>query len=144
MSRVNEIDHLSNPFRYWVTSSNTYEFTYEGGTTLYHFCSQSLNIPEESHIMRVNVVFFANDPVHAIEVLIAAFEFKIKCAAQYMQYQEKSKGQHWEDFIRRAEHANAIAFKYITLLKEGKGFVTKAPNNQFYKVGWAENDTLLT
>lgn len=124
----NKNRYLSNPCT-WAAGGrdrDSYKsFTYEGGTTLYHFCPTSCGIFER-HIP-VNVVFFANDLKHAEDVLVRMLEYRIECVKKQGPYGGVDSA-YWAKDI---------------LAGRAKWIITPAPTNQFFSVGWADNDTIL-
>ena len=130
---------ISNPIKHFVTGSTEKTFTYEGGSKLFHFSPYDNNL---SKYLGCNVIFFADSEEHGLDVLKRMFQFSIDCKAQYMQYQSGNKNAHWEEFSERAENAMAEFKSYLDAINEGKVKLSIAPVNQFYKVGWASNDTL--
>ncbi len=130
---------ISNPCTFFINGDNRKKFTYEGGSTLFHFSPYDNGI---SATLDNNVIFFANDEAHAFDVLIRAFKFAIECKAKYIADKIDKKNVHWEEFLEQAEHESEKFSLYVKLLEEGKIKVTKAPTNQFYIVGWAANDTI--
>lgn len=122
---------ISNPVCPFINGFDTVPFVYEGGTTLYHFSPYDNNLSKHMHC---NVIFLANSEAHAINVLKRMFEHIIECGEKYLQYKEDI----YDITPRRID-------RYRTFLRaanEGKIKLTIAPTNQFYKVGWAENDTV--
>lgn len=132
---------ISNPCKWWITSNKEKDFTYEGGSTLYHFspCDNEL-----SEYMDTNVIFLANDESHALDVLIRMFKFRIQQGTKYILASENKASHHTHEELReRAERSMSKTFKYLQAAENGKIKITKAPANQFYKVGWADNDQIL-
>jgi len=117
---------ISNPCKYFVNGHDQKAFTYEGGHTLFHFSPKSSGL--SSH-MEMNLVFFANNQEHAKRVVVSMLRFKLKCLEEYEQspsdnlrYGEMEKVRH-------------------LLVNQSKFKITKASTDQFYLVGWADNDT---
>ena len=131
---------ISNPCQWFINGSNRKEFTYEGGTTLYHFSPNDNNL---SRTMECNVVFFANDEKHALDVLKRMMTFRIKCANEYIEANKDSGSYHSQDFIRRTNDYNSETSALIRAIEDGKVQLSIAPVNQFYKAGWACNDNIL-
>lgn len=130
---------ISNPCTFFVSGNAQEKFTYEGGTTLFHFSPNDNSI---SSTMENNLVFFANNEDHALEVLKRMFQFAILCKAKYLKYLADKKPVHWEEFYERAKKEEPRFSSYIKLIEEGKIKLTKAPSNQFFIVGWASNYTI--
>lgn len=122
-----QIKYLSNPCTWRTGKPNRgYEatFSYEGGTTLYHFCPTACGI-FHGHVS-VNLVFFANCLQHAEDVLARMLEFRIECGRGLNKSDQH--GMEWAKLI---------------LSHRDKWLITEAPTNQFFSVGWADNDTIL-
>ena len=134
---------ISNYCSFFINGGERVSFTYEGGSTLFHFCPHDNQL--ESHLV-CNVIFFANDEQHALVVLKRMFEFRIKAFETYSQNNKEYIEKYGYGFMQDHEsshNANVEMIKeWLKALMEGKIKVTKAPMNQFYKVGWASNDTL--
>ena len=130
---------ISNPCTFFVSGNAQEKFTYEGGTTLFHFSPNDNGI---SKYMENNLIFFANNEEHALEVLKQMFQFAISCKAKHLKCLSSEKSVHWEEFYERAKEEEQKFSSYIKLIEEGKIRLTKAPTNQFFIVGWASNDTI--
>lgn len=122
---------ISNPCSWFINGSTGESFVYEGGTTLFHFCPNDNGL--EKHMV-ANLIFFANDEKHALNVLERMFKFRIECAKKYSEYAIKNQTYNL--------YSNAIKMykEWLAALENGKVKVTKAPLNQFYKVGWSSGD----
>jgi len=116
---------ISNPCTWFINGGETESFTYEGGTKLYHFSPYDNGL---SSIMECNIIFLANDEKHALDVLKRMLKFRLTINEKY-----KSSNS------RNSECAN----EYLKAIEGGRAKVSLAPVNQFYQVGWAENDTIL-
>lgn len=139
---------VSNPCTWFATGGgfdDLKSFTYEGGSTLFHFSTKMLESELFKNWIPVNVVFFANDEKHAVEVLIRMFEFLLDCKAQYLSYIDgKGKNTAHADYYKeRAEKESSTVMVILGELRSGAVLPEKAPTNQFYKVGFASNDTML-
>lgn len=119
---------ISNPIKFFVTGSEQKSFEYEGGKILFHFSPYDNGL---SNTFEDNVVFFANDEKHAINVFKRMLKFGIQCS------RERGPGSSGYSSYRKKRFE-----AYIDALNSGKIKLTKAPMNQFYIVGWASNDTL--
>lgn len=94
-------------------------FTYEGGSTLYHFCPYDHGL---SSTFEFNIIFLANDDSHARSVLDRLLVFYLaNCGPRRIRM--------FQDWLRAT--------------RSGEVSPTLAPTNQVYEVGWADNDTLL-
>jgi len=122
---------ISNPVSFFTDGYTERKFTHEGGDTLYHFCPHDNGL---SNVFDTNIVFFANSEQHAMKVLQDMFEFVISCFKEHLN--NKPSNSHITQ-KRMTRYAT-----YLTALRKGKIRLEKAPTNQFYKVGWAENDTI--
>lgn len=98
-------------------------FTYEGGLIAYHFSAHDSKIPRYEHYMGINLLFFANDPEHAKDVL----ERMLKWSIKYRKYNSISS-------YHEAQHILNYKDQWV---------IVEAPMYQFYEVGWAANDTLF-
>ena len=128
---------ISNPATFFTTGSKQESFTYEGGSTLFHFSPHDNGL---SRVMDNNIIFFANDKQHALDVLRRMFEFAIKC--EYKRLGIKMQGDEAK-YIAPATHDRANKWAaYLKALNENKVKVKRAPTNQPFIVGWASNDTL--
>jgi hypothetical protein len=122
---------ISNPFKWPPKKGPKHEeryrkFTYKPGKHLYHFDASSSEetgsgIPGWGHYMGFNVVFFANDENHAADILEDALRFRLSCD----------------------KNENTFGDAQVILDNKHKWKFTLAPTNQFYSVGWADNDTIL-
>lgn len=130
---------ISNPSRSFINGSETVDFTYEGGSTLYHFSPRDNGL---SNSMEFNTMFLANSEEHALEVLGRLFDFLIKTGSDYMRY---AKGNQYtdEEIIENADYRLRKVLEYQKVLKEGKIKVSLVPINQFFKVSWADNDGFM-
>jgi hypothetical protein len=107
---------ISNPFN---------QFTYKPGKKLYHFDASDTseigsNIPGWESYMGLNVIFFADDEKHAAKIFEDMLNFRLK----------GKKTSNYGD-------------AQVILDNKHKWKFTPAPTNQFYHVGWADNDTIL-
>jgi len=127
---------ISNPCNWFITGNETNEFTYEGGNTLYHFSARDNNF---SSYHDVNVVFFANNEIHALDVLRRMFKFAFE---KHMAYKLHEINGHPELYSRNEVRLKEIS-KYLNDMNSDDIKITLAPKNQLYKVGWAYNDTIL-
>lgn len=121
---------ISNPASFFINGYEEKEFIYEGGTTLYHFSPIANKLSEH---MDCNIIFFANDEKHALDVLQRMFKFALECISQYEQN---------KDATDRSVHRKDKFQKFLKASEANKIKVSLAPTNQFFKVGWADNDTL--
>lgn len=139
---------ISNPCSWFATGGSREDerqFTYEGGTHLYHFdCSgdkpDAIRTGWTGNWIPVNVIFFANSVEHARDVFKRMLEFRLETLVQNMQY--------YKGNITAAEHFLAIADSWYRRCKEwltriDEAVFTLAPTNQFFKVNWACNDLIL-
>jgi hypothetical protein len=119
------IKYLSNPCSWFINGSNQVSFVYEGGDTLYHF-----NYNVYNHIV-MNVVFFANSIEHAKDII----ERMIKVRLEIDNNRIEANYQYYNTTHRIEAD--------LMLEDKDNWIITEAPKNQFYKVGWACNDTIL-
>lgn len=130
---------ISNPSRTFKNGSETVDFTYEGGSTLYHFSPHDNGL---SKSMEFNTMFLANSEEHALEVLGRLFDFLIKTQSDYIRYAKGKQYTH-EEVVENADYRLRNVLGYQKALKKGKIKVSLAPTNQFFKVSWAANDGFL-
>ena len=127
---------ISNPVKLFATgggSQDQKEFTYEGGTKLFHFSPHDNGL---TNSMENNLVFFANDLDHAKDVLKRMVQFCVDCENEYDAYSKKNNS--YNHHIGTKERFEG----YLKHIEEGKMVLTEAPTNQFYIVGWASNTTV--
>lgn len=129
---------ISNPCSWFINGNQEKKFTYEGGKTLFHFSPYDNNL---SKYMGCNVVFFANDSAHALDVLKRMFKFRIQCAEEYVT--SNISHVHKEEFITKVKRVAGETQEYLEAIESGKATVTEAPMTQFFTVGWACNSTIL-
>lgn len=119
---------ISNPINY-----DQQPFTYEGGKTLYHISPSDSNIEGYESWRAFNLVFFANDKIHAEDVLSRMLKHAKKCLTIKIKKNVAEQDVHsiYDNKLKQIEHLlkNIDKFKFVL-----------APTNQFYKVGWADND----
>ena len=63
---------ICNPCTFFVNGNDQESFTYEGGKILYHFSPVRNNFQKH---YGMNLVFFANDEKHAIDVIKRMLSF---------------------------------------------------------------------
>jgi len=114
-----EIEYLSNPCRWdW----NKKGFTYEGGTILFHFCpSNCIKHKDFENYIPLNVLFFANNEEHAKDIIERMLRFR----------------------LTQSTDSSRPKAAQLILDHKDEWVVNSVPNNQFYKVGWTCNDTIL-
>lgn len=128
---------ITNPVRQFVTGNTERVFEYEGGTTLYHFSPYENGL---SSIMNCNVVFFADNETHALDVLARMLQFMAEHCDQFAQYADSDPYRHdtGEQYRKKAERYAV----WREAVLAGGVQLALAPTNQFYKVGWAASDTI--
>jgi hypothetical protein len=124
---------ISNPATFFINGNDEREFTYEGGTTLYHWSpyDSGLSISHEA-----NIIFFANDLAHARDVLRRLFEFWITCNKMLI---DNDRNQAFSSNAA-IKSQNRLLDNYKSCIQEME--ITLAPTNQIFMVGWACNDTI--
>lgn len=138
---------ISNPCEWFITGGDKRAFTYEGGLYLYHFdCSGSKRGKVETgwtgNWIPANVIFFADNPEHAKDVFKRMLEFRIETLKQYIQYnRDNASGAYTEYYLDKADDWYTRCKEWLTKIDEA--VFTLAPTDQFFKVGWACNDTIL-
>lgn len=146
---VKLIDMICNPCKWYSgggSSDNVVEFTYgpddkpECGKYLWHF---SPNLNNLSTSMENNIVWFADDVHSAMKILREMFEFRLECARKQSDYyRRKSANPHAEEFYDNQKYVIDMFEGYLKAIDKKKLIITLAPTNQFFKVGWASNDTV--
>lgn len=129
---------INNPCSWFINGSETCEYTYEGGRQSYHFSPYDSGL---SASMEWNLIFRANSKKHAKIVLKNMMKFGLLCMEKYMAnekayqitYGYKYSGVNKEPRIKKIK-------KYLASIDQW--VITKAPSNQFFIVGWAQNDTI--
>lgn len=119
---------ISNPTKLYDDG-----FTYEGGSVLYHFCPYDQGL---SKFLDCNVVFFADNDEHAKDVLVRMFEY---VESSIMKRIDETK----DDVSAYIREIPEDLKRYLEAVRSGRAKPQLAPTNQFYKVGWAANDTLF-
>jgi hypothetical protein len=120
---MKQIQYLNNPCQWGASESKP--FTYEGGAKLYHFNpSTCVKYERFDHWIPVNVIFFANNEKHALDIIERMLRFRLK-----------KKPTAYDD------HGRQLAQVILDHKDEWK--VNEAPTDQFYTVSWASNDTIL-
>jgi hypothetical protein len=91
--------------------------------------------------MECNIVFFADNENHAMAVLKRMFKFYIECCTEYKKELITNDDHiHKEEFLSRNKIKLSQFKNYLDNI--GKIKLSLAPRNQFYVVGWADNDTI--
>lgn len=93
-------------------------FQYEGGSVLFHFDATECGLTEPRH-HPTNVVFFANDEAHALDVLKRFFKWFLNDDLAEYGYRPSLIKHYLENF--------------------DKVKVEAVPNNIFMNVDWAGN-----
>ncbi len=130
---------ISNPVDIFINGYVSRPFVYEGGDKLYHFCPQDNGL---SRNMECNVIFFANNDAHAVDVLRRMFNFVIGCNNEYIGSKRTRTGFRDVEYLDERDKQNAKLELWLAALNDGKIKLELAPTNQFYQVGWADNDTI--
>lgn len=122
---------IGNPCKWFVNGYDEESFTYEGGSTLYHFSPHDSGL---SKSMEMNVVFFANDLIHATEVLERMLKFGLERMRDYQEAMGNERFHNMKESKRNS----------LKNILDGKDqwVIVEAPSHQFYVVGWADNDVL--
>ena len=114
---------IANNANIWINGSDQLYFTYEGGTTLYHFCPSNCGI--FTGIVVCNIIFFADNEEHALDV--------IKRMLTFMQSQ--TYDGYRSDYVKKRIQEIFDQWDKVT--------VSLAPTNQVFQVSWAGNDDLI-
>jgi hypothetical protein len=134
---------ISNPVKLFSgggSYENQREFKYEGGSKLYHFSPHDNGL---SRSMENNLIFFADSESHARDVLRRMLEFAIDCCRKQSDYYNgkgKKSSVHVSEFNERVRDTASAYERYLEKIDTVK--LPEAPTNQFYIVGWADNDTI--
>jgi len=120
---------ICNPAKFFVNGNQELSFEYEGGSKLYHFSPHDSGL---NTTFDMDVVFFANDPKHAKDVLCRMLTFKLGCLVTYTEQADYHSTNRQPELDRTKMYLENI----------GKWLITEAPMNQFYLAGWAANDTI--
>ena len=128
---------ISNPASLFINGNEKDKFTYEGGTTLYHFSPHDNNL---SNTMENNIIFFANNEEHAFDVLKRLCNFVINCEEKYLNHTTNKRQVHWREFSESSKMTAKKFHGYLEAIEENKIKLELAPINQIYIVGWASND----
>ena len=127
---------ISNPCTWFIDGYSEKQFTYEGGSTLYHLHLHTYRI--------INIVFLANDINHAKDVVKRMFQFRLECAKEYQNYIEKKEEfDHKHEFKSENERIIEFVEQVLGMIERGEITIDVALTNQMYIVGWAHNDTIL-
>lgn len=131
---------ISNPISFFAGGSgrdSLRDFTYTPGHKLYHF---SPNDNQLSNTMEHNLIFFANDEDHARQIFKDMCEFVLDCLTAQAKHYRETRSPNNEEFLVRDKYT----FERFSIYLEKVDTIrfTEAPINQFYKVGWAVNDTI--
>lgn len=137
MKKSNGFVGPSNPI-----AGNSYEgkkFTYESDSNhkLFYVSASSTNwIP-------VSLLVFAMSEEDAKEKFFAALRFLINDRIDKKKHLQKSKGAHNEEFIETADTQIKRMQELILGTGELQIEINQIEPNQFFKVGWASNDTIF-
>jgi len=117
----------SNPVSFFVSGSETKEFTYNPGRYLY-----AVNFSRGNYIA-INVIVFANSITHVRRILKSMIMFERGCRRQHPVSEEMR-----EKFIA----LNTFLDGSLINDKAWTLSIHLADKNQMYRVGWASNDTI--
>lgn len=135
---------ISNPAKFFAgggSFSDMKEFIYDPGPNpiLWHFSPKDNGL---SQVRDNNMVFFASTKNLAFKILGELFDFALSCAKKQHNYYHKGQPVHWEDGEGRMAGMIQKFTAYKKALDAGNIKLERAPVDQFYIVGWADNDTL--
>ena len=130
---------IANCCTWFVNGSDQESFTYEGGKIAFHFSPHDNNL---SKSLEMNLLFFADDEKHGLDILKRMFSFGVTCCKKYLVEEKANKGQHAGDFNHEKNRKIKIYQNYISLLNKGKIKLSKVPMNRFYIINWASNDNI--
>lgn len=122
----------SNPCSWNNWGSGKDAFTHEGGSNLYYF-QPSVEVDNTfKSWVPISLLFTANDKKHAADIIerMLIFRQAILDKEEVNPNYTTSK-DYAPDLIR------------ILLNNKDKWVIYEANKGQFYKVGWADNDTIL-
>lgn len=128
---------ISNPARIIIgNTEHEYRFS-DPGSIAYHFSPNDNGL---SPTMEWNIILFADDETHALQMLSKLFEWMDTI------YCKKAEDYAKAEAYRRYPGNLASEWKRLKKLKQalsdGQIRMTLAPTDQVYKVGWASNDVL--
>jgi hypothetical protein len=131
---------IGNPCNWFITGSDKVVFIYEGGSNLYHFSPHDNDLTIS---MECNIMFFANDEKHALDVLKRMLNFRIAVSKKYNSDKMNTGSVHSEYYIDESTRKAEKAQSWVDAIDAGKIKLSLAPKDQFFKVTWASNDTIL-
>ena len=120
---------ISNPVANITT--RRLKYTYEPkGDKLWHFSPNQCGL---SNSMEMNIMFFSGSGKEALEDVHKMLLFMLETPKRASTFSHP-------DIVRR----NSYETEYVENLiaNKDKWIVTLVPRNQFFKVGWASNDTI--
>ena len=123
---------ISNPAKFFVTGNDEETFTYEGGKNLWHFSPKMSGL---SSSMEMNIILFADNHKHALQIIEDMLIFGLSCHIKYLQSQglleeQTRRGQYKKNYYKKLLEA------------KDKWIVIPVKKNQVFKVSWASNDTI--
>lgn len=133
---------ISNPCTWFIDGNTTKGFRYieDPEAILFHWSPHDHGLERS---MGCNVVFFARDVEQAKTILVDMFTMSIETHRAYDEHADPSRA-HAERFIsKNAVHFDA-ATRYRDAVLTGAADPVPAPRDQFFSVGWASNDTVLS
>lgn len=130
---------LSNPVNPFINGNDTKPFTYNHQTDIpraYHFSSKDNGLSDHRHC---EVIFFAHCIEDAKDILKRMFQHQIDCSNQYLSVANPTN-RHYDFYKDQNENNVSKWQRYLDALDDIE--LIEVPTNQFYKVGWADNDTI--
>lgn len=122
----------SNPCK-WYVGIDPIIFVHEGGSTLFHFAPGKEVHDSLTCWIPINLIFFANNKEHAAEIIERMLKFRILL-------NKKQKEEFGRDY---SIGESTLQLPQLLLDNKDKWIINEACTYQFYKVGWADNDTIL-
>ena len=130
---------VSNAAKWFVSGSEEKEFTYEGGNEVYNFCPNDYGLESS---MCNNIIFFANDDAHAVDILKRLFKFAIECRKKYLLSRASVKENDTSVYLKKLNDNSIKKLnRYLKCVKSRDFKPSKVEKNFISKVGWANNDT---
>ena len=142
-----DYNYLSNPFDYFVNGSEKKSFTYSIVDKDIPF---HIYIGKKSSV-NMNLMVFASNVSMAKNILIDAMYFRLQCAKEYVQSRYKEQLNNTQLELLMEEHNIVREVKELLEFIEQDRHEEKynliiepIQTNQFFKIGWASNDNVLS
>ena len=103
---------------------------------VFYFSSKDNGLSDHRHC---EVIFFAHCIEDAKDILKRMFQHQIDCSNQYLSVANPTN-RHYDFYKDQNENNVSKWQRYLDALDDIE--LIEVPTNQFYKVGWADNDTI--